>query len=351
VIQLSARNDAGVKARLLFLERYFLDHTDDKNVLTTEEIVKLCTEHGYKTQRITVADDMATLAEAGLDVISERIPTPKTAVKAYHIGSRLFELAELKMLVDAVSSSRCITAEKSDLLISKLSKLTNEQNRPGLLWKVYNVDRLKTTNPAVFVSIDTIRSAIEQHRKLFFHMWDYTPEKQKVLRHDGEPYIASPYALIWNDDRYYLAAWSDRRNKLVKYRVDRMCGVEMLDAPTTEIVNFKPEDYVRKVIRMYDGDLPETRVTLRCENDLMQNVLDRFGEETSTEVADKKTFRAFINVVPSSTFLSWVFQYQGRILIESPWYVQDSYETMLKDAAKRQRKLDRELLKKKREQA
>jgi len=125
----------------------------------------------------------------------------------------------------------------------------------------------------------------------------------------------------------------------------------MLDAPITEIVNFKPEDYVRKVIRMYDGDLPETRVTLRCGNDLMQNVLDRFGEETSTEVADKKTFRAFINVVPSSTFLSWVFQYQGRILIESPWYVQDSYETMLKDAAKRQRKLDRELLKKKREQA
>lgn len=336
-----ARNDSGVKARLLFLERYFLEHTDDNHVLTTENIIRLCKEHGYKTQRLTVADDMASLADAGLDMISERIPTPKTAAKAYHIGSRLFELAELKMLVDAVSSSRFITAEKSDLLISKLSKLTNEQNRKALLWKVINADRLKTTNHSVFVSIDMIHSAIEQRRKMSFHMWDYTPEKEKVLRHDGELYIASPCALIWNDDRYYMAAWSDKREKIVKYRVDRMCGAEILQEPAVEIPDFNPSEYARTVIRMYDGDLSETRVTLRCGNDFMQNVLDRFGEDIQTEIADKKTFRAFVNVVPSSTFLSWIFQFQGGILIESPDEVAASYEAMLKDAAKRQRKLSR----------
>ncbi len=334
-----ARNESGVKARLLFLERYLLEHTDDNHVLTTEEIVELCKKHGYRTQRLTVADDMASLADAGLDLISERIPTPKTAAKAYHIGSRLFELAELKMLVDAVCSSRFITAEKSDLLISKLSKLTNEQNRQSLFRKVINEDRLKTTNHSVFVSIDLIQSAIGQRRKMSFRMWDYTPEKQKVLRHDGELYIASPCALIWNDDRYYMAAWSDKREKIVKYRVDRMCGLEILQEPAVEKPDFNPSEYARTVIRMYDGDLPETRVTLRCENDLMQNLLDRFGEDTSTEIVNEESFRAFVKVVPSSTFLSWVFQFQGGILIESPEEVAASYEAMLKDVMERQRKL------------
>ena len=335
-----SRNENGVKARILFLERYLLDHTDDNHTLTTTDIVDLCRKHGYRTQRITAADDMSVLSDSGMDLISEMVPTPQTAAKAYHVGSRLFELAELKMLVDAVSSSRFITAEKSDLLISKLAELTNEQNRHTLTARIYNADRLKTSNPAVFVNIDLIRSAIESGRKVTFHIWDYTPQKEKVLRHDGEFYTASPYALIWNDDRYYMAGWSDKHQKIVKYRVDRMCAVTILEEAARKDDSFNPAAYARSVIRMFDGDLPEKRVSLLCENSLMQNILDRFGEKTETEIVNARSFRATVNVVPSSTFYSWVFQFQGSILIEAPEDTAAAYAEMLRDSAARQDKLN-----------
>ena len=330
------RNESGTKGRLLFLERYLLEHTDENHALTTEDILAVCREHGYKSQRATVWDDMAVLYAAGLEVMREQVASNRTSMNAYYVGERLFEMAELRMLVDAVSSSRFITAEKSDLLISKLARLTNEQNRASLTWKIYNAQRAKTTNPNVFVNMEEIRAAIDAHRKISFHYWDYTPAKERILRHDGELYIASPYALIWDDDRYYAAAWSDKREKIVKYRVDRMCDVKVLDEAAVRDESFNPAAYARSVIKMYDGDLPETTITLLCENELMQNVLDRFGEETGTELAGDKSFRATVNVVPSSTFFGWVFQYQGGILIESPEEVKTEYELMLKEIIKRQ---------------
>ena len=333
------RNESGTKGRLLFLERYLLEHTDENHALTTEDILAVCREHGYKSQRATVWDDMAVLYAAGLEVMREQVASNRTSMNAYYVGERLFEMAELRMLVDAVSSSRFITAEKSDLLISKLARLTNEQNRASLTWKIYNAQRAKTTNPNVFVNMEEIRAAIDAHRKISFHYWDYTPAKERVLRHDGELYIASPYALIWDDDRYYAAAWSDKREKIVKYRVDRMCDVKVLDEAAVRDESFNPAAYARSVIKMYDGDLPEMKVTLLCENELMQNVLDRFGEETGTELAGDKSFRATVNVVPSSTFFGWVFQYQGGILIESPEEVKNEYELMLKEIIKRQEKM------------
>ena len=333
------RNESGTKGRLLFLERYLLEHTDENHALTTEDILAVCREHGYKSQRATVWDDMAVLYAAGLEVMREQVASNRTSMNAYYVGERLFEMAELRMLVDAVSSSRFITAEKSDLLISKLARLTNEQNRASLTWKIYNAQRAKTTNPNVFVNMEEIRAAIDAHRKISFHYWDYTPAKERVLRHDGELYTASPYALIWDDDRYYAAAWSDKREKIVKYRVDRMCDVKVLDEAAVRDESFNPAAYARSVIKMYDGDLPETKVTLLCENELMQNVLDRFGEETGTELAGDKSFRATVNVVPSSTFFGWVFQYQGGILIESPEEVKTEYELMLKEIIKRQEKM------------
>ena len=333
------RNESGTKGRLLFLERYLLEHTDENHALTTEDILAACREHGYKSQRATVWDDMAVLYAAGLEVMREQVASNRTSMNAYYVGERLFEMAELRMLVDAVSSSRFITAEKSDLLISKLARLTNEQNRASLTWKIYNAQRAKTTNPNVFVNMEEIRAAIDAHRKISFHYWDYTPAKERVLRHDGELYIASPYALIWDDDRYYAAAWSDKREKIVKYRVDRMCDVKVLDEAAVRDESFNPAAYARSVIKMYDGDLPETTVTLLCENELMQNVLDRFGEETGSELVGDRSFRATVTVVPSSTFFGWVFQYQGGILIESPEEVKTEYELMLKEIIKRQEKV------------
>ncbi len=328
----------GNKGRILFLRRYLEEHTDDGHAITTEELIRLYEENGYKANRQTIADDVAVLVDSGIDVIMDHVPKYKTRTNAYHIGARLFELPELKLMVDAIASSRFITAEKSDLLISKLAQLTNAENRGDLSARLYTGDRLKTSNPNVLVTIDTVYNAIREGKKLSFRYWDHAPTGKRVLRHDGEEYIVSPYALIWDDDRYYMPSFSDKRQKIVKFRVDRMCDVKILDEDAVADPDFNAAEYCRKVIKMYDDNLPQCTVTLRCENELMKNVMDRFGESIGTEIADEKSFRAWVSVVPSSTFYGWVIQYKGGILIEGPEKVKQKYEETLNGILETQRK-------------
>lgn len=326
---MAERNALGSKGRVLFLRKYLEEHTDDDHVITTEELIRLYEENGYKAQRQTIADDVAVLVSSDFEVIVNQVARNKTKTNAYHIGARLFELPELKLLVDAVSSSRFITAEKSELLIKKLSQLTNEENRADLSARIYTGDRLKTTNPNVLVNIDTIYNAIRDKKKITFHYWDYAPNKEKVLKHDGEDYIVSPYVLLWNDDRYYVPGYSEKHQDTVKFRVDRMCDVQIMDEDAHIDPEFNAAEYSKKVIKMYDDKLPERAVTLRCQNEHMKNVLDRFGEDIKTTTVNKDSFRARVTVVPSSTFFGWVMQYKGGILIERPAEVKRNYEEML----------------------
>jgi len=332
----------GTKGRLLFLQKYLLEHTDDNHIITTEDLLNLYKENGFKCQRTTIPDDFAALINSGMDIIVEQVSRNETSMNAYHIGNRLFELPELKLLVDAVSSSRFITAEKSEMLIHKLTQLTNEENRSSLVSRIYASERLKTSNPNILVNIDVVYKAIQDKKKISFHYWDYTPDKEKVFRHDGVEYIASPYALVWDDDRYYVPAYSDRRGYTVKYRIDRMCDIVELDENAHIDPEFNVAEYTRKVIKMFEDGLPEEKVILRAQNARMQNILDRFGEETKTSIVDSETFRAEVVVVPSSTFFSWVMQYKGTILIEAPEHVKNDYESMFSDILLKQRAMKTE---------
>ncbi len=330
-------NPGGSKGRVLFLQRFLEEHTDDEHCITTEELISLYQENGYKAVRQTIVDDVAVLMASGFDVVVDQVARNKTKTNAYCIGARLFELAELKLLVDAVSSSRFITAEKSELLIRKLQKLTNEENRQDLTARIYTGERLKTSNNLVLISIDAIYHAIRFGRKIAFHYWDYTPDRRKVLKHDGAEYIASPYVLVWNDERYYAICHSDKHNQIVNFRVDRMCDIRELKERAFIDPGFSVAEYSRKVIHMYDANLPERYVTLRCLNEHMRNVMDQFGEDVRTKQYDDNSFRAMTNVVPSSTFFGWVMQFRGGILIEKPADVKQAYEEMLSAVLERQK--------------
>lgn len=328
--------DIGTKGRILFLQQYLLNHTDDEHSVTTEDLIRICEENGYKANRHTISDDIATLNEHGVEIIRER----RGNGNAYHVGARLFELPELKMLIDAVSSSRFLTKAKSDLLIEKITKLTNEENRSSLTAKIFTADQIKTSNTAVFIATDIICRAIEAGKKVQFHYVDYTPEKQKVLRNGGQLYSVSPYALIWNDDRYYLAAQYKQEDAIVTFRVDRMCDVDMSDEDAAGAESFTPSEYVSKTILMFDDGLEEQDVVLSCNNKLMQNVIDRFGEEITTGKLDDGSFSARVRVRPSRTFFSWVFGFCGGIRIAEPETVREDYEKLLQDVLQKQKGID-----------
>ena len=320
---------AGNKSRVLFLRSYLDEHTDDDHELTTEELIAICKQHGFSANRQTIADDINALNASGFEVLVTQVSRNRTKMNAYHAGTRLFELPELKLLIDAVSSSRFITAEKSDVLIKKISTLTNAENRDALSARVYTEDRLKTSNPNVLVNIDVIYHAVENHHKISFHYWDYTPGMNRTLRHAGELYVASPYALIWNDDRYYAPSYSDKHQEIINYRIDRMFDVKELEEESIQDRTFNAAEYSRRMIKMYDDHLRPEDVILKCENDLMKNLIDRFGENIKTKIVDAEHFEAKVKVAPSSTFFAWIVQYHKRIRIVGPDKVKKEYVQML----------------------
>ena len=234
----------------------------------------------------------------------------------YFIGNRLFELPELKLLVDAVESSRFITSKKSGDLIRKLGQLTSSAQAEQLDRHIYMDGMPKPSNEAIYYIVDTIQSSIQSNQQISFQYYEYLPAKEKVLKHQGYRYQFTPYALIWNRDHYYAVGWSEKHMKLSQFRVDRMTSVEIMDQPGHQILGFEPTEYVQKVFGMYPDDLQ--MVTLFCENDVMRSIIDRFGEGVRTEVVDNNHFQAIVEVAPSPPFFGWIFTFAGKIRILKP---------------------------------
>ena len=159
-----------------------------------------------------------------------------------------------------------------------------------------------------------------------FQYYDYLPTMEKVLRNNGEIYVLSPYALIWSEDRYYLVGYSDKRETLTPFRVDRMTVPEILEEDAVENTSFNPADFTNKVIQMYSGT--EQTVILRCENDTMRSVIDKFGENIRVDIVDDQHFTAQVQVQTSQTFYAWVFTFAGEIEITEPESVRSEYLAM-----------------------
>lgn len=308
------------KSRILFLLRYLFENTDDEHAISTNDLIAILAENGFSANRKTVCDDVGMLFNAGYEILIDR----DGKSNSYHFGIRTFELPELKMLVDAVSSSRFISAEKSDVLIKKLTSLTSRYEAEDLTAKIFTADRIKADNGKIFLTTDVVSRAIEQEKKLSFQYYDYLPSKEKVLRNNGEVYIISPYALIWSDDRYYLVGYSDKRHELTPFRVDRMTVPQITEEPAVKNTTFNPADFTNKVVQMYPSGVEQT-VTLRCKNENMRSVIDKFGEDITVDVIDTEHFTAKVQVQPSQTFYGWVFTFRGDIEIVEPKEVREEF--------------------------
>lgn len=319
---------AATKSRILFLLRFLFENTDDEHCFSTNELIQLLAENGFSANRKTVRDDVEMLCDAGYEILVDK----DGKSNSYHFGTRTFELPELKMLVDAISSSRFISAEKSEVLIQKLTSLTSKYEAQELTAKIFTADRIKADNSKIFLTTDIVSRAIEQEKKVSFQYFDYLPTKEKVLKNSGEVYIISPYALIWNDDRYYLVGFSDKRQTLTPFRVDRMTVPTITDEPAVKNAQFNPADFTNKVIQMFSSGEEET-VMLRCRNETMRSVIDKFGDEIRTDVIDDQYFTAAVQVQPSQTFYGWVFTFQGDIEILKPENVRAEYLSVARKVA------------------
>ena len=301
-----------VKARLLVLTRMFYELTDENHPMDTFEIIDYLVEHGVPANTKTLRSDLKLLKDMDTDIV-----TVSGRPNKYFLGARLFEMPEIKLLLDAVASSRFITKSKSKELSRKLTSLTSTHQKKQLVRHMYTTGRVKPGNENIFYYIDLINNAIELKKKICFSIIEFDGRKKKTLRNDGEVYVISPYAMYWNDDFYYVVGWSDKRDKMVANRIDRMEDPQILDEKAIKKPKgFRLTDYSHKVFEMFDGE--EVRVKLECRNDLMKYVIDRFGMKFETEPATEDTTYCYVDVCLSPTFYGWVFGFGGGIRILEP---------------------------------
>ena len=312
------------KGRLLALQQYFYRYTDEAHPASTAELIAAMEKQGYKANRKTIKDDIDILVAFDIDIV-----TNVSKGNSFFMGTRQFEVPELKLLVDAVSSSRFISAGKSENLINKISSLGSVYQKEQIVPRIYTADRIKTDNPQLYYVIDKLIEAVQTKRQVRFQYTEYDADKNKILRNDGEIYVNSPYGCLWNDDFYYLVGYSEKHEKVVTFRVDRIIELEILDeAAWPEPENFMMADYARKIIEMYDGE--EQEVELICDNELMKSVIDRFGENIHTERINDDQFKATVTVAASKTFYAWCFRFAGQMKIAGPRKVKKQYLEMAK---------------------
>ena len=314
------------KLRTLYLMEILLERTNDEHMLNATE---LCTildqEYGISTDRRTIYTEMEILEKFGLDIQQK-----KGKNSGYYIGARDFELPELKLLVDAVQSSKFITEKKSKELIQKLEKLCCKTDAAILSKYVFIVNRPKTENETVYYNVDYIHNAIYENKEISFQYAEWTTKKEFKLKKEGAFYVVSPWALTWDDENYYLVAYDEVAGIIKHYRVDKMQRTKILKTDRKGEESFKNFDlasYAKKTFGMYCGI--DAEVTLECKNELAGVVIDRFGHDVWLIPQGEDYFKIKVLVSVSPQFFGWITGIGPGMKIIGPKDVKNQYKEYL----------------------
>ena len=314
------------KQKLFRILEIFMRETDDDNGLTVNEIISRLDEYGIKAERKSLYDDFLVLEEIGYPVLKISGRPPR-----YTLEKRVLELAELKMLVDAVQMSKFITSRKSREIIAKLGMFAGKRSYE-LSRQVYVEDRVRTENNATMYTIDEIHRAINEGVMISFKYFDYNSDKEKVFKHNGKVYEVSPCALVWNDENYYLVAYDESEQIIKNFRVDKIHGARMNDKPRSRseaVTKFNPADYSKKIFGMYGGR--EELVTMEFKDHLAGVVIDRFGSDPTFHKTDFG-FKISLRVMVSPTFFAWLLSFGENARIIAPENVRDELRERLERA-------------------
>ena len=329
------------KDRLLVLLQTLQEQSDDETYLTTAFLRAALEKEGHECSVRTLRKDMVSLQNCGYNIDIRE--TLGMATEYAYLG-RPWSMQELQILVDAVAAAQFIPQKKSEQLIQRLSAMAGPSHDEELRPQILVSEHVKAKNNYMIYTVDAVRKATDRNKKITFRYLRYDEHKQQHPKHEGtenEWYVISPYATVWNNDRYYLVGWSDKRKKVVTFRIDRIQETKQLaQKRVPEPEDFDIRDYTDKVFRMYGG--PEEEVTLRCSLEIMDQVIDRFGEDVEVKDLEVKTVKgkktgSFTVTVPvnlSTTFYAWVFTYVGQMKILGPEKVRKEYEGYLRQALK-----------------
>ena len=297
---------------------YLLRNSDENHPVSVAQLIAELERHGISAERKSIYDDIESLRDYGMDIIQ----TSAGKNSGYYAASREFELPELKLLVDSVQSSKFITYKKTMSLIKKIGGLASVYDAQALGRQVYVKNRIKTMNESIYYNVDEIHRGIAENRKIRFHYFEYTVQKERRFRRDGAWYRISPYALSWDDENYYLVGFDSESGKIKHFRVDKMADIDLTEEERDGRATYDALDmgeYARKTFGMFTGE--EVSVQLRFENDLVGAVLDRLGRDVMLIPDGDSHFTVRTDVIVSPQFFAWVCGFGTRAKILEPEHV------------------------------
>lgn len=319
--------NAGDKLRLVYLIDIFKKYSDEEHSLSVSDIIGMLDELNVSATRQTIYKDIEDLRFLGYDIVQTREPR-----YGYCLCKREFDLAELKLMVDAVQAANFISGSDCDKLINKLGSMTSLSRAGKLKRQVYSLDRSGASRNGIFAAIDSIHEAIAQNVKIRFRYYDRNEKKELVARHDGEFYLVTPVALIWDDENYYLVAFDAKEQCIKHFRVDKTGDLSLTSEKSDKndaIDNLDLSEYNKQVFGMYGGK--SELVTLNCLNSLAGVIIDRFGENVTFFNKDDSHFEISVRVKLSPNFFSWIAAFGTKIKITAPLYVADQFCSSLEN--------------------
>ena len=299
------------KLKLFYIRDFLLRNSDEEHPVTMKQIIEHLAGHDIPAERKGIYSDLEALRDYGMDIVQN--------AGNYYVGSRDFELPELKLLVDSVQSSKFITYKKTGALIKKIEELASVYEAQLLNRQVFVTNRIKSMNESIYYNVDEIHAGIARKKKIRFRYFEWNTSKEKVFRHNGDWYRVSPYALTWDDENYYLVAYDSEAGIIKHYRVDKMTDIAVTKEELDGKDVFSSLDmalYSKKVFGMFSGT--EKRVKLRVSNNLVGAILDRFGKDVSIVPDGEGHFTVWVSVIVSPQFFSWVNAFGTDAMIVAP---------------------------------
>ena len=304
------------KFKFTYLMKIMLAKTDDEHALTMPKIMEELEKYDVTAERKSIYADFQDMTDKfGIEIIKEQIGRETY----YHVGSREFELAEVKLLIDAIQSSKFITQTKSRELITKIKSFVSEHQAKQLQRQVYINDRVKTMNESVYYNVDDIHTAINQNKKIRFKYYKWDINKKLVPRHNGDWFVVSPWALTWDDENYYMVAFDNLDHKIKHYRVDKMMRISIEEEKRDgkeAFKNFDMAEYSKATFGMYQGQ--KTKVKIRLANYMCGVFIDRFGKDISFRPIDDEHSELHVDVNVSPQFFGWIFSLGKDVKVVGP---------------------------------
>lgn len=316
------------KLKLIRIAQFLQEKTDETHSVSTQDIISMLSENGITAERKSIYSDIEALQNLGMDI---NITRGRNG--GFNLLSRDFQITELKLLVDAIQSSRFITQKKSFELIKKIGNLVSEYDRKELEREVFIVNRIKNENESIYYNTDNIYSAIRDDKQISFLYYNYGADKKKHYHNGGNPIRVSPFALQYDNEKYYLIAYESKTALIKHYRVDKMDKVEIINESRDGKGYFRKFDvaeYSNATLMMFSGKIEP--VTIKCPDKFAGAVIDKFGKKVKFIPTEDGEYTVTVDAALTPTLYSWVFTFGGEMTITAPEKAVKGYKEQLSSA-------------------